>query len=69
MGRGKCKCKSEMRGSLHCAMDDETVHRFGRDVASLVGLEEGPVTASATAGPDLPTDFDQEDNSVGVGGG
>jgi hypothetical protein len=23
--------KSEMRGSLHCAADDETVRRFGRD--------------------------------------
>jgi hypothetical protein len=25
------KCKGEMRGSLHCAMDGETVHCFGRD--------------------------------------
>ena len=25
------KGKREMRGSLHCATDDETVRRFGRD--------------------------------------
>ena len=27
----KRKSKSEMRGSLHCVMDDKAVHRFGRD--------------------------------------
>jgi hypothetical protein len=29
----------QMRGSLHCATDDETVRRFGRDDDSLVGKE------------------------------
>jgi hypothetical protein len=29
-----------MRGSLHCAADDETVRRFGRDDDYLVGGEK-----------------------------
>ncbi len=32
------KCKSEMRGSLHSATDDETVCCFGRDDTVVYGL-------------------------------
>jgi hypothetical protein len=29
--KDKCNYKNEMRSSLHCAVHDETVNRFGRD--------------------------------------
>ncbi|NYF49853.1 hypothetical protein HDF12_000218 [Edaphobacter lichenicola] len=36
---------SEMRGSLHCALHDETVKRFGRDDFVWMG-DEGEATAN-----------------------
>jgi putative acetyltransferase len=42
MSIGEYKDKSEIRGSLHCATDDETVHRSGRDDGSLNGAGTRP---------------------------
>jgi hypothetical protein len=36
--KGKGKNKGEIRGSLHCAADGETVRRFGRDDGCLWGV-------------------------------
>lgn len=33
------EANGEMRGSLHCAVPDKTVNRFGRDDGVWVGLE------------------------------
>jgi hypothetical protein len=39
--KGNGNCKSEIRGTLHCAVHGETVNSFGRDDAFFViGLEE-----------------------------
>ena len=35
-----CGAPSEMRGSLHCGTDDETVRSFGRDDDVFAGLRE-----------------------------
>jgi putative acetyltransferase len=42
MSTGEYKDKSEIRGSLHCATDDEAVHRSGRDDGSLNGAGMKP---------------------------
>jgi len=39
--KGNGKGKGEIRGSLHCATDDETVRRFGRDDGCLWWWDDG----------------------------
>jgi hypothetical protein len=38
-----------MRGSLHCAIDGETVHGFGRDDTVVGTLAEARTTTTTTA--------------------
>jgi hypothetical protein len=45
LGKNKSKDKCEMRGSLHCAVHDETVNSFGRD-DELFALAEVVETSS-----------------------
>jgi hypothetical protein len=58
-----------MRGSLHCAADDETVLRFGRDDDWFGRV--GKTTAKTTAGPSTAlfakcaNGFAQDDNFIG----
>jgi hypothetical protein len=65
------KGKDEIQGSLHCATDDETVCRFGRDDVGLRrwgGQATATTTATATASAVAGVEFAAFEDALLQGG-